>query len=175
MRTFTTRVAPLTALLFLLAGWATTHAQTVELKSNTPVSVKTTQSLSSENLQSGQQVTDLVVAADVRVDGETVIASGEQVIGKVTSVDDRGAVGQAGKITIDLESTTAVDGTNVPLSGSFSREGDSKMGLSIGVSVLLCPLALLIKGDEGTVPNGASTRALTVGGHDVDVSGTASN
>ena len=170
-----TRLAPLAALLFLVAGLTTVQAQTVEIKSNTPVSVKTTESLSSESLQSGQQIPSLVVAGDVRVDGQTVIASGAQVVGKVTAVDGKGAVGQPGKLNIDLQTTTAVDDTQIPLSGSFSREGDSKMGASIGISVLLCPLALLMKGDEGVVPNGASTRALTVGSHDIAVSETASN
>lgn len=58
--------------------------------------------------------------------------------------------------------TTAVDGTYIPLSGSVSAKPDDKMTVSIVLSVLICPLFLLMKGDEAQVPAGTTKTAYTI-------------
>jgi hypothetical protein len=98
-----------------------------------------------------------------------VIKAGTPVVAIVESAESAGMVGQAGKITIAIQSTTAVDGTAIPLTGIFYSKGDSKTGESVAVSVILCPLGLLCKGDEGDIPAGAEARALTLGEFEISV------
>lgn len=144
-------------------------AQTVKLASNTVVPVRTTAAIYSDQVQNGEQVSSITVARDVEVDGQVVIASGAGVRAQVTRSSEAGRVGQPGDITIDLLSTTAVDGSEIDLSGNYSAEGKGKVGASVAISLILCPLALLMKGDEGSVPSGSETRALTVGSKTVSV------
>lgn len=137
-------------------------AQEVEVSASTVVPVRTTSAIYSDQVQNGQRVTAVSVARDVEVDDVVVIEAGTPVNAIISRASDAGRVGQPGDITLDLESTQAVDGTDIGLSGSFSAEGDGKVGASVAISLLLCPLALLMKGDEGAVPSGTEIRALTL-------------
>lgn len=137
-------------------------AQDVKISASTVVPVRTTSAIYSDQVQNGQRVTSVSVARDVKVDDVVVIEAGTLVNAIISRVSDAGRVGQPGDITLDIESTTAVDGTEIGLSGTFSAEGDGKIGASVAISVLLCPLALLMKGDEGAVPSGTEIRALTL-------------
>jgi DNA-binding transcriptional regulator WhiA len=148
---------------------AIAHSQvTVKIPTSTVVVVKTQNSLASDKLTQRQEVV-LAVAADVVVKSHVVIKSGTPVIAIVESAESAGMVGQAGKITIAIQSTTAVDGTTVALTGTFFSKGESKTGETVAVGVVLCPLALLCKGEEGDIPAGAQSRALTLGEVEVSV------
>jgi len=153
--------------LALMSGLA--HSQnTIKIPATTVVVVKTQNSLASDKLKERQEVV-LAVAADVVVKSHLVIKSGTPVIAIVESAESAGMVGQAGKITVAIQSTTAVDGTTVPLTGTFFSKGESKTGESVAVGAVLCPLALLCKGEEGDIPAGAQSRALTLGEVEVTV------
>lgn len=143
--------------------------QTVKIPASTVVVVKSQNALESGKLKTGQEVV-LMVAADVLVKGLKVIKAGTPVVAIVESAESAGMVGQGGKMSISLQSTTAVDGTTIALSGNFFSKGESKTGESVAVGVILCPLALLCKGEEGDIPAGAQTRALTIGESEVTVS-----
>ena len=71
-------------------------------------------------------------------------------------------LGKSGEVTVSDFNTTAVDGTYVPLSGSVSAKPDDKMTISIVLGVLICPLFLLMRGDEAVVPAGTQKTAYTV-------------
>jgi len=140
----------------------------VKLPASTVVVVKTQNALDGEKLKVGMTVV-LIVAADVSVKGSVVIKANAAVVGMIEDAESAGMVGQGGKLTVSIQSTTAVDGTTVALTGSFYSKGDSKTGESVAVGVILCPLALLCKGDEGGIPAGAQTRALTIGEYEITV------
>jgi hypothetical protein len=141
---------------------------TVKMNATTIVVVKSTNTLSSKHLKTGQEII-LSVAMDVLVKGKKVITTGAPVICIVESAESAGMVGQAGRLTISIQSTTAVDGTMIALSGNFYTKGESKTGETVAVGVILCPLALLCKGDEGDIPSGAQARALTMGEYQIVV------
>lgn len=143
--------------------------QKVKIPASTVVVVKSQNALESSKLKTGQEVV-LMVAADVFVKGFKVIKAGTPVFAIVESAESAGMVGQGGKMSISVQSTTAVDGTTIALSGNFFSKGESKTGESVAVGVILCPLALLCKGEEGDIPAGAQTRALTIGEVEVTVS-----
>jgi hypothetical protein len=142
--------------------------EAVKMPASTVVVVKSKNKLSSKQLKTGQELV-LYVATDVMIKGKKVIKANTPVVCLVEDSESAGMVGQAGKLTISIQNTTTVDGTAVALSGNFFTKGESKTGTSVAVGVVLCPLALLCKGDEGDIPAGAQARALTVGEYEVAV------
>ena len=150
-------------------------AQEVRISASTVVPVRTTSAIYSDQVRNGQRVTSVAVARDVEVDDVVVIEAGTPVSAVISRASEAGRVGQPGDITLDLESTTAVDGTEIGLSGTFSAEGDGKVGASVAISVLLCPLALLMKGDEGAIASGTEIRALTLSAATIDAGQASSS
>lgn len=147
-------------LLMCLSLYA--QERTVILPNSTLVVVKTVHEYNADNLKTGQEVM-CAVAVDVNVDGDILIKAGSPVFCRVEEASATGMVGKGGNLIIALENTVAVDGRNVALSGSFRALGESSTGEKVAVGVILCPLALLCKGDEATIPVGAQTRAFTIG------------
>lgn len=141
----------------------------VKLPASTVVVVRTANALDSDKLKAGQTVI-LDVAVDVSIKGSVLIKAKTPAVGIVEDAESAGIVGQAGKLTVSVQSTTAVDGTTVALTGNFYSKGESKTGESVAVGVILCPLALLCKGEEGGIPAGAQARALTIGEYEITVS-----
>ncbi len=143
-------------------------AETITIPNGTVVPVRTMAQLSSGQLAMGQEVI-LNVAQDVKIKGKTVIKAGEAVFGSVQESKGGQMTGIAGTIIIALNSTVAVDGTNITLSGSFSNQGKSEVGSTVAIGLILCPLALLNTGDDGAIPIGAQKRAITMGSFEVEV------
>jgi len=147
-------------------------SNTITLKNSTVVVVRSSGQISSAQYKTGQEVI-LAVAQDVKVrsDGElvTVISAGSPVYATVQESKKGQMAGGAGSIIIGLNSTTAVDGSNIGLSGALSNSADSEVGATVAVGVILCPLFLLNKGDDGTIPVGAQLRAMTVGDYEIKV------
>jgi len=105
----------------------------------------------------------------LKVKGKTVIKAGVPVYGSVQESKGGQMAGIAGILVIALRSTVAVDGTNIALSGSMSNQAKSEVGATVAVGIILCPLALLNTGDDGSIPTGAQIRAMTLGSFDVEV------
>lgn len=143
-------------------------AETITIPNSTVVPVRTVGQLSSGQLTMGQEVI-LNVAQDVKIKGKTVIKAGAPVYGSVQESKAGQMAGIAGKLVISLNSTVAVDGTNIALSGTMSNQAKSEVGATVAVGVILCPLALLNTGDDGSIPPGAQQRAMTMGSFEIDV------
>ncbi len=152
-------------ILFLFSSFGISQEK-IKIPTSTIVVVKSLNKLSSAQITTGQHII-LSVASDVIVKNKVVIKSGTPVISIVESAEDAGMVGQSGNLAISIQSTTAVDGTTIALIGNFFTKGESKIGESVAVSVLLCPLALLCKGGEGEIPVGAQARALTASEYEI--------
>jgi len=156
-------------LAFFIFGTTNAFAREVVLKEATLVPIQTKERISSKDMRAGRQVI-LSVERDIKVDGATVIASGAPVFAVVSDRKGAGRAGISGHITINVESATAVDGTAVPLKGSFNTKGDSEIGGTVAVGTILCPLAFLNRGKEGIIPAGAVIRTLTLSDKTVTVS-----
>jgi hypothetical protein len=128
-------------------------ADFTELRNGTPVIIRLTDSVSSDSATTGTNV-NFQVVGDVKKNGVVLIRAGEMGTASVTASEPNGMLGQAGKIVISDFSTRAVDGSYVPLRATLSHKGKEKMGVSIIVSWLFCPLFLLMKGGEGEIPAG---------------------
>ena len=131
------------------------------LAAHTPVVIRTNNEINTGNITSNDKI-NFYVVDDIKDDsGNIFIKSGSPVEASVT-FEKRGNIGKSGKITITDLHTNAVDGTYVPLSSSIIANPDDKMVLSIILSVCICPLFLLIKGEEALVPAGTTKTLYTV-------------
>ena len=142
---------------------------TIQLPAGTRVTLETTRIISSETLQIGQMV-DFKVTSDVKVNGNVVIPAGSLATGQVMRTDKPKALGKQGKIEIEIKSVKAVDGQDIPLSGSpLFREGEDKQTLAIVLGVLVCLLCLLIKGKNAVIPSGTSVTSNVAANSEIEL------
>lgn len=132
------------------------------LSAHTPIVIRAVDTITTKEIVSGGTVNFAVVADVKDTDGNILIKSGTPVTAQISFTKSKGMIGRSGEVTVTDFSTTAVDGSYVPLSGSVSAKPDDKMTMSIVLSVLICPLFLLMKGDEAVVPAGTQKTAYTV-------------
>ena len=132
------------------------------LAAHTPIIIRCTETISTRDIVSGGEVNFAVVNDVKDASGNILIKAGSPVTAQISFVKTKGMIGRSGEVTVTDFHTTAVDGTYVPLSGSVSARPDDKMTLSIVLSVLVCPLFLLLKGDDAQVPAGTTKTAYTI-------------
>lgn len=132
------------------------------LSAHTPIIIRCTETISTRNVVSGGAVYFAVVSDVKDSSGNILIKAGAPVTAEISFAKSKGMIGRSGEVTVNDFHTTAVDGTYIPLSGSVSAKPDDKMTLSIVLSVLICPLFLLIKGDEAQLTAGTTKTAYTV-------------
>lgn len=141
---------------------AATGAGKSTLAAHTPIIIRCTETISTRDIVSGGEVNFAVVNDVKDASGNILIKAGSPVTAQISFVKTKGMIGRSGEVTVTDFHTTAVDGTYVPLSGSVSARPDDKMTLSIVLSVLVCPLFLLLKGDDAQVPAGTTKTAYTI-------------
>ncbi len=151
-------------LLFVFVSYSLAFAgeKIIPLPASTIVVVKTTNELNGAKLKAGQSIT-CIVAMDVSVDDVVLVKAGTPVFCQVDAAEGSGMAGTAGNLSISIQYTTTVDGKNVMLTGNFVNKGESSVGETVAVSVILCPLALLSSGDDAIIPAGTQIRAFTIG------------
>ncbi|AZO94421.1 hypothetical protein GM661_04830 [Iocasia frigidifontis] len=143
-------------------------AKEVELKSGTIIFVETTSMLDPDQLQVGDNVS-LIVSSDVLVNNTVVIEAGSPVIATVTSSKESGLIGMAGKLGLNISSVEAVDGTYVALSGSKMVEGKDSTVASAGLSLLICPLFALMKGEDAKIPANTRIEARVISTYQINI------
>ncbi len=132
------------------------------LQAHTPILIKCEETITTKNIVTGGTVNFSVVADVKDSNGNILIKAGAPVTAQISFAKDKGMIGRSGEVTISDFHTNAVDGTYVPLSGSVSAKPEDKMTLSIVLSVLICPLFLLMKGEEAQLPAGTQKTAYTI-------------
>ncbi len=114
-------------------------------------------------------------AEDLVINGVTVIAAGAHAWGTVTEVSKKGMAGKGGKINFMIEYVEAVDGQRVRLKKSKEREGEDKMGKSIGLAAVVSPLFLLKKGKDVKLKAGTEYTIYVDGDRRLDLAPTVSS
>ena len=142
---------------------ATTYgAGKAVLPAHTPIIIRATETITTKDLVSGDTV-NFAVVQDVKDNkGNVLIKTGSPVTAQISFVKNHDLIGRSGQLTINDFHTTAVDGSYVQLSGSVSANPEDKLTMSIVLSVLICPLFLLMKGDEARVSVGTTKTVYTV-------------
>jgi hypothetical protein len=129
-----------------------TKMSSLVLKEGTEVPLRFAQDLSSKNNVGGDSV-HLVLAQDVVVDGVTVARAGSAATAEVTNAKKAGMMGKGGELNIRLEHLTA-GSAKVRLRGSKAREGDSKVGTAVVLTVLFGPVGLMKHGKNIEIAEG---------------------
>jgi hypothetical protein len=152
-------IAMLSALVFALMPFHLLQAQnaTLKLKEGDDVKLKFAQEISSKTASEGDTV-NFVVADDVKVGDVVVIKAGTKAVGSVTNAKRAGMMGKGGELNVRLDHLKAGE-IKVRLRGSKGKEGDSKAGQSIALTVLFGPIGLIKHGKEINVPEGTALAA----------------
>lgn len=158
------------SLLLIFGGGGAVSAQTetVTLKAGVFVPLILSQNVDSEELNSGDEVL-FTVASDVAVGRKVVIKAGTLARGSVIHIEERGMVGQAGKVTVGYQQTESVDGQSILLRGQKTWEGDDEAAGTVAAGVILCPLFLMNKGDRAAAGEGTQVRAIVASDYKVKI------
>lgn len=160
----------LSCLVFLLSVVIPVSVCLAEEKSNVPefskillpartvIFLKLTNQLEGGKVKVGQEI-DLEVARDIIFDQYILIARGAPAYGTITTAEEANFVSIGGKIGISIEHCQAADRSQIALKSILQEEGKSTTGWNIAGSVCVCPLILLIRGDEAVVPAGTLMKA----------------
>ena len=161
------------AAIALLAGWTTLCAQSLDstavaisasvapnaapdsiiLDDGTEFKAINQELLTSKTAEIGDSVI-FIVNEDVAVNGAVVIARGASIRGRVTLAERNGHFGKAGKLSIELSSTTAIDGQPVKLRSTQAKSGDDKTGKAVVLTVLFGAVGLFKHGSNAEIKKG---------------------
>ena len=133
-----------------------------KLPAHTPIIIRCNETITTRDVVDGGTVNFSVLSDVKSQDGNILISAGTPVTATISFSSPKGMIGKSGTITINDFHTTAVDGSYIPLSSSISARPDDKLATSIVLSVLICPLFLLMKGEDAQVPAGTTKTAYTV-------------
>jgi hypothetical protein len=152
------RVAACAVLLCATLSTGLAHAgEPVKLVEGTDLSLQFTEKLSSANATEGQRF-NLTLDGDLRVNGVVVVPHGAKAVGTVVNARKRGFMGKAGELNIQVN-YLLVGEQRIPLRASSGREGDSKVGATVALTVLFGPLGLLKRGKDIEINPGTAITA----------------
>jgi len=140
----------------------------IKIPERTVVPITLIQNLRGGDVLVGSSV-DFKVTRNIIIDDYIVIKSGAPAYGSVTSAEEAGYVSSGGKIGLSIDYCNAIDGTKVYLKSILQQKGKSSMGANIAASIIICPLILLVKGDEAEIPLGTEFKSYTESSVDVKV------
>jgi hypothetical protein len=127
------------------------------LKEGTDVKLKFADDISSKTAALDDPVT-LILDEDVKVGDVVVARAGCKALATVSNVKKAGMMGKAGELNIRLESMK-VGSYKVHLRGTKGREGDSKVGTAVALTVLFGPIGLIKHGKNVDVKQGTPLTA----------------
>ncbi len=122
----------------------------VILEKGTKIRLKLLDKVSSGFNQEGDEV-NLAVADDVKLGDTVIVKEGAPAKAMITELIPRGKIGKAGRMTISVYETKAVNGKTVPLNALVTKKGEDKFVISVALSILLAPIglcALLMSGEN---------------------------
>jgi hypothetical protein len=127
------------------------------LREGTAVALKFTADLNSKTANEGDAV-EFVLDDDVRVGDAIVVAKGAHAVATVSHAKRAGMVGRPGELNVQIEYLIA--GSNhVRIRGSKGREGDSRTGTAVALTVLFGPVGLIKHGKNVDIPEGTPLTA----------------
>ncbi len=139
------------------------------LADGTIVKLKISQTISSEEAKTGQEV-PFEVLEDVNVSAVAVIKKGDSAFGTVTKAESKRRMGRAGKLIIRIDYVRLADQEKVPLRATKESKGHGNaVGMTVGMAVTgvlffpAAPLFLLMHGKDVTIPQGTEINAFVEG------------
>jgi hypothetical protein len=132
-------------------------AGTIILKEGTELKLTFAEDISSKTAALDDPVT-LILAEDLKVGDVTIAHAGAKAFATVSNVKKAGMMGKPGELNIRLEEMK-VGETKIRLRGSKGREGDSKAGTAVALTVLFGPVGLIKHGKNIEVKQGTPLTA----------------
>jgi hypothetical protein len=112
------------------------------------------ESLNSKDISNGQLIKLAVKEDVISKNNKVIIAANTQVNGRISSVKKAAWAGQKGKLSIQINSIKAVDGTSIAVYYNLNNEGKSRQAASIGLAIIAWP-TLFIKGKQASIEAGS--------------------
>lgn len=145
------------------------------LADGTPVRLWLIQDLSSANAAMGDRV-GFEVIEDVEVEGIIVIPGRTMAWGTVTEVRRKGRIARGGRLTVKIDAVRLADGEVMPLRAIEKAKGEGHSGAmksELEQTTLAfppaAPLALLMRGEDITIPKGTEVTAYVNGDTTLDL------
>jgi hypothetical protein len=141
----------------------------VTLPAGTSIPLETVSMIHSQFAMPGQ-IIDFRVRHDIRVDDKVVIPAGSIAKGQIMRAAPAKGLGKEGFVEVHIKSVTAVDGSEIYLTGgNLFQEGEDRQTLAILLGVLVCILFLTMKGKNAEIPAGYEVNALTATNNQINL------
>jgi hypothetical protein len=127
------------------------------LRESTQVSLKFATELSSKTANEGDPV-EFTLDEDLRVGDAVVIPKGAHAVAAVSNAKKAGMIGRPGELSVQLQYLVAGD-NHVHIRGTKGREGQSKTGATVALTVLFGPIGLIKHGKNVDIPVGTPITA----------------
>jgi hypothetical protein len=127
------------------------------LRDSTPVSLKFAAELSSKTAHEGDPV-EFLLDEDIKVGDTVVVAKGAHAVASVSSARKAGMMGKPGELNVQLQ-YLVVGSNHIHLRGTKGREGDSKTGATVALTVLFGPIGLIKHGKDVEISAGTPLTA----------------
>lgn len=127
------------------------------ISEGTEVPLKFASDLTSKTAVENDPV-EFVLDDDVKVGQTVVVAKGAHAKAIVSHAHRAGMMGKGGELNIQLEYLAVAD-SHVRLRGTKGREGDSRVGATVALTVLFGPIGLIKHGKEVQIPAGTPLTA----------------
>ena len=122
------------------------------LRDGTQVSLKFAADLSSKTAQVGDPV-EFLLDDDLKVGETVVVTKGAHAVATVSAAKHAGMMGKPGDLGVQLQYLVARD-NHVRLRGTKGREGESKTGATVALTVLFGPIGLIKHGKDVQIKAG---------------------
>ncbi|HEV2103620.1 MAG TPA: hypothetical protein VGR58_12650 [Candidatus Acidoferrum sp.] len=127
------------------------------VRDSTPVALKFAADLSSKTAHEGDPV-EFLLDEDMKVGETVVVAKGAHAVATVSAAKKAGMMGKPGELSVQLQ-YLVVGSNHVHLRGTKGREGESKTGATVALTVIFGPIGLIKHGKNVEIPAGTALTA----------------
>jgi len=120
------------------------------LKEGTIFPLKFLSAITSKTANEGDPV-EFILDDDLKVGDSIVVAEGAHALATVTTAKKAGMMGRPGELSVQIQYLIA-GGNRVHIRGTKGREGDSKTGATVALTVLFGPIGLIKHGKNVEIP-----------------------
>jgi PEGA domain. len=145
------------------------------LLDGTPVKLRLSQTISSADAKTGQDI-QFEVVEEVKLEGAVVIAKGALALGTVTNAVPKRRMGREGKLDVAISYARMADQEKCALRASKEGHGGGHVGAMTGAMVgtaivffPAAPLFLFMHGKDITIPQGTEITAFVEGDMHLDM------
>jgi hypothetical protein len=127
------------------------------LKEGIEVPLKFANGISSKTANEGDPV-EFLLDDDLKVGDSVVVAKGAHALATITTAKKAGMMGRPGDLSVQIQ-YLVVGSNHVHIRGTKGREGDSKTGATVALTVLFGPIGLIKHGKNVEIPAGSPLTA----------------